>query len=75
MNRVEIVLAELDKARSGKLGSLGGYELSLREINAVREHTQIPHDAYCFGLDMFLLGFVRGRRCEKSAQKRKKAQA
>lgn len=75
MNRVEIVLAELDKARSGKLGSLGGYELSLREINAVREHTQIPYDSYCFGLDMFLLGFVRGRRCEKSAQKRKKAQA
>lgn len=75
MNRVKIVLAELDKARSGKLGNLGGYDLSLKEINAIREHTQIPNDTFCFGLDMFLLGFVRGRRCEKAAQKRKKAQA
>ena len=69
MTKVESTLAALDKWRSGK-NSAGGYDITLAEIRAIvdRNHSEI----YDVGCDMFITGFIRGLRCAKAAQKRKR---
>lgn len=64
MTKAESALHMIEKEREK---SRKGYEVYIREIDAV--HEKNASDVYAFGIDMFLLGFAKGRRMEKAARK------
>lgn len=69
MTRVERTLAALEK----KPDNFGGYDVRASEIIAILKRAD--HDIVQFGGDMFAVGFMRGQRCERATQKRKKVKA
>ena len=68
MNYAERTLNDITKER--QLGDFRTYDPRIAELDAVWK--KCGGDSFEYGFDMFVLGFTRGRRCERNLLKKAK---